>query len=447
MRILSLMEDVMKDIEIKNVKGTFDYLPKEQKIRDYVTDILKDVFESFSYMPVVTPTLCYYNVLASKYGGGAEILKEVYKLHDQGERDLALRYDLTVPFAKLISLTKDLQLPFKRYEIGKVFRDGPVKVGRNREFVQCDVDVVGIKDVFVDAELISLYVMAFERLGIDYTVYYNNRKLMTGILQECGVLEKQMVAVITVIDKFKKLTKEEIHKEFLLAGISVEQVNLLYEFLNLGFEELLKRFSNSENEMLQSGLQELTEVQGYLKHLNIADKTCIDITLARGLDIYTGTVFEVFANHSKVTSAIGGGGRYDKIITNFIDDGEEYPAVGCSFGLDAICEIIKERDNLQSGVVDLFIVPMDTKKEALLLANSLRSLGLLVDLQYTPRKLNKILNSVDRNHIPFVIVLGKDEVESKKIALKSMKEQKTYSFSLYDYEGIFSKINSFLEID
>ena len=191
----------MENLELKNVKGTFDYLPKEQKVRNYVTGVLRSVFELFGYLPIETPTLCYYDVLSSKYGGGAEILKEVYRLNDQGKRNLALRYDLTVPFAKLISLTKDLQLPFKRYEIGKVFRDGPVKVGRNREFIQCDVDVVGVADVFIDAELISLYVFAFERLGISFNVDYNNRKLMTGILELCGVTENQMVSVITVIDK------------------------------------------------------------------------------------------------------------------------------------------------------------------------------------------------------------------------------------------------------
>lgn len=262
----------VKDVEIRNVKGTFDYLPKEQKIRDYVTGVLTDVFEAFGYLPAVTPTLCYYDVLASKYGGGAEILKEVYQLSDQGKRNLALRYDLTVPFAKLISLTKDLNLPFKRYEIGKVFRDGPVKVGRNREFIQCDVDVVGVKDVFIDAELISLYVMAFRKLNIDFVVDYNNRKLMTGLLQVCGITEEQMVDVITVIDKFKKLTKEEIQKEFLNCGITEEQIDKLYEYFQMSILEIRNLFSNTDNEMIRLGLQELQEVTDYLDYLQIQDQ-------------------------------------------------------------------------------------------------------------------------------------------------------------------------------
>ncbi|MCI8575067.1 MAG: histidine--tRNA ligase, partial [Bacilli bacterium] len=281
----------MKDVEIRNVKGTFDYLPKEQLVRNYVTNILTEVFERFGYLPAVTPTLCYYDVLASKYGGGAEILKEVYKLTDQGERDLALRYDLTVPFAKLISLTKDLNLPFKRYEIGKVFRDGPVKVGRNREFIQCDVDVVGVRDVYIDAELISLYVMVFSRLQLSCTVDYNNRKLMTGLLMECGVNDEQMVSVITVIDKFKKLSKEEIEKEFLNCGITTDQIERLYTYFNLGFEGIKQEFLNTNNEMIQKGIDELTQVSSYLESLGVSDVVNIDLTLARGLNIYTGTVF------------------------------------------------------------------------------------------------------------------------------------------------------------
>lgn len=434
----------MKETEIKNVKGTFDYLPKEQQLRNVVTNTLTEVFESFGYMPVVTPTLCYYDVLASKYSGGAEILKEVYKLTDQGKRGLALRYDLTVPFAKLITLTKDLQLPFKRYEIGKVFRDGPVKVGRNREFIQCDVDVVGIKDVLVDAELISLYIMAFKRLNIDFTVDYNNRKLMSGILEECNIEENKIASVITVIDKFKKLTKEEIKKEFLACGITEEQIKKIYEYFNLSLDQIEKQLNDCKNEKIKDGLKELNTVKEYLDHLNISEYCNIDLTLARGLEIYTGTVFEVFAKNSKMTSAIGGGGRYDKIITNFINDGIEYPAVGCSFGLDAICAVLKEKETkeLQSNI-DLYIVPLNTKKEALKLANELRSRKLKVELQYNERKLNKILNSLDRERVPYVIILGEEEVEKKKITLKNMFDKTNTEFGLDDYDEIEKKIREF----
>lgn len=430
----------MENLELKNVKGTFDYLPKEQKVRNYVTGVLRSVFELFGYLPIETPTLCYYDVLSSKYGGGAEILKEVYRLNDQGKRNLALRYDLTVPFAKLISLTKDLQLPFKRYEIGKVFRDGPVKVGRNREFIQCDVDVVGVADVFIDAELISLYVFAFERLGISFNVDYNNRKLMTGILELCGVTENQMVSVITVIDKFKKLTKQDIYEEFLACGMQEEQIQDLYEYFSLGFAGVKEKLKNSDNENVQAGLKELTEVKDYLDALHISTKTNIDLTLARGLNIYTGTVFEVFAKNSQVTSAIGGGGRYDKIITNFISDGNEYPAVGCSFGLDAICEIVKAQEKEKESDFDVLLVPLETKKETLILASELRKRNVRVEIQYNSRKLNKIFATASRDAIPYVIVIGTDEVENNLIRVRCMNEEEDFSIPMNDYVGLSQMI-------
>lgn len=427
----------MNDLELKNVKGTYDYLPKVQVRRNRVIQVLTDVFERFGYLPAVTPMLCYYDVLASKYAGGAEILKEVYQLSDQGKRNLALRYDLTVPFAKLIATTKDLPLPFKRYEIGTVFRDGPVKVGRNREFTQCDVDVVGVKDVFIDAELISLYVMVFQNLGIPFTVDYNNRKLMSGILQMCGVTEANMTRVITVIDKFKKLTEEEIKQEFFNCEMTEDQIQQVYHYFNIGFEGIVQEFEHTNHPLIQEGIQELKDVKDYLSNLNITKEACIDLTLARGLDIYTGTVFEVFAKNSNMTSAIGGGGRYDRIITNFLDDGKEYPAVGCSFGLDAICEVLKEMESEETeSVIDLFIVPLNTQKEAFKLAYGLRRLGVRVDLQYQERKLNKILNSVDREGIPYVIVLGEDEVHQKKITLKNMREKESLVLAMDDYESI-----------
>ena len=164
-------------MELLNVKGSSDFLPEEQIIRNEITDKLKTVFESYGYMPLETTTICYYDLLASKYAGGAEILKEIYKLTDQGKRNLALRYDLTVPFAKVISMNKDLKLPFRRYEIGKVYRDGPVKLGRDREFYQCDVDVCGIENQMVEIEFFEMTKSCFNKLNIDIYIEWNNRKL------------------------------------------------------------------------------------------------------------------------------------------------------------------------------------------------------------------------------------------------------------------------------
>ncbi len=422
----------MNEISLKNVKGTFDYGPKEQLLRNYVVDTLKNVFERYGYQPIETPTICYYDVLASKYSGGAEILKEVYQLSDQGKRELALRYDLTVPFAKFIAMSKDLSLPFKRYEIGKVFRDGPVKVGRNREFTQCDVDVVGVSSFLADAELISLYVTAFDELQIPFCVSYNNRKLMSGLLKACGILDAQITDTILIIDKIKKKSKKEIVDEFLSIGLTDEQIDALYVIFSKSFEEILEMKADG-NELLQQGIEELLEVRDALKEMGIEEKTSIDLTLARGLTIYTGTVFEVFATRGHMTSAIGGGGRYNQIITNFLHDGNEYPAVGCSFGLDAICEVLKEMEQeKQMSFLDLYMIPLSTEKECLRLAYQLRKENVRLDIQMTHRKLNKILNMVDRMGIPYVMIVGMDEINQKKVVIKSMKEKESKEFMMDD---------------
>ena len=197
-------------MEIKNVKGGYDFLPEEQKIRDYITNVLKESFLKFGYGPIETPILCYYDILVDKYDDNNDIVNEIYKLKDQGNRSLGLRYDLTVPFAKCIALNKNkIRFPFKRYEISKVFRDGPVKVGRDREFTQCDVDVVGLEGQMIEAELLSLYVYAFEKLGIDIVIKYNSRNLMRGLLKEASVSDDLIGCVITIVDKINKIDNDK----------------------------------------------------------------------------------------------------------------------------------------------------------------------------------------------------------------------------------------------
>ena len=174
-------------MKLMNLKGTDDFLPKDQVIRNKIISILRNNFEKYGYMPLETPILNYYDLLSYKYESDAEILSEIYKLKDQGGRDLGLRYDLTVPFCKVIGLNKDLRIPFRRYEIGKVFRNGPVKLGRTREFYQCDVDVVGIDNRLIEAEQILMAINTYKDLGIDIVVKYNNRKLMSGLIKEVGI--------------------------------------------------------------------------------------------------------------------------------------------------------------------------------------------------------------------------------------------------------------------
>ena len=212
-------------MKIQNVKGGYDYTPQEQRIRNYINDTLRSIFERFGYNPIETPILCYYDILSDKYDDDADILKEIYKLKDQGNRELGLRYDLTVPFAKFIALNKnELKMPFKRYEIAKAFRDGPVKAGRDREFTQCDVDVVGIGGELIEAELLSIFDLAFKELNISIVIKYNNRKFMTGIILESGAKEEDVASITTTLDKLEKVSEEEIVDALLKQGLSRKDI-------------------------------------------------------------------------------------------------------------------------------------------------------------------------------------------------------------------------------
>ena len=226
-------------MKIENVKGGYNYLPKEQNIRKYINNILINTFEKYGYMPVETPILTYYDILIDKYDENNDLVKEIYKLRDQGDRSLGLRYDLTVPFAKFIAMNKNINLPYKRYEIGKVFRDGPVKKGRDREFTQCDVDVVGVSGQLIEAELMSLYVDAFNRLDIDIIVKYNSRKLMSGLILECDIDNSLVSRVITIIDKYDKLSRDEIKDLLISIGVKEYSVNKLLEYFKLSIDDLI----------------------------------------------------------------------------------------------------------------------------------------------------------------------------------------------------------------
>lgn len=417
---------------IQNVKGSMDYLPEEQIIRSKAINVLSKTFEEYGYLPVETTTLCYYDLLASKYAGGAEILKEVYKLNDQGERNLALRYDLTVPFSKIIAMNKGMNLPFRRYEIGKVFRDGPVKVGRNREFYQCDVDVCGINGQYVEAELFAMSFTCYKSLGIDSYIEWNNRKFLSGIILESGINEELVSPVILSVDKLAKIGEDGVRKELADYKISEESLNKLFSYFKINIEDLEETFKSSNNELLKEGITEINNLNNYLIGLGLTDARFTPY-LARGLEIYTGTVWEVFDKEKNVTCAIGGGGRYDNIITNFINDGETYPAVGMSFGLVPICEILKTKNlDTNKGLYDLYIVPFNKDAEitSLELANILRKNGVKVIIEMNNKKIKKCFEWANKKNIPYVTVIGENEINNKKLSIKNMEtgESTNYSF-------------------
>ena len=406
-------------MELRNLKGTEDFLSKEQKLRNKIIETLKENFEKYGYMPIETPILNYYDLLALKYEKGDEILNEIYRLTDQGNRDIGLRYDLTVPFCKVVAMQKELRLPFRRYEIGKVFRNGPVKLGRTREFYQCDVDVVGIDGRLIEAEQITMAINIFKKLNIDINVLYNNRKLMNGLLIESGI-ENPSFAVIGILDKLDKVDKKTIYEMFEEQNIEKQIVDNIFNIFGKNLSEYNEIYKETTNQLIKEGLEELNEVTNYLTKLKLNNNITFNSYLSRGLEIYTGIVFEFRDKLKRINGSLGAGGRYDKIITNFINDGNNYPAIGLSFGLEPIYVLLK--DEKQEEMIDYYIIPMNTELECLSLAQKIREKGKKVLIEMNNRKIKKSFDYANKENIPYVIVIGEDEIKNKKITIKNMKE-------------------------
>ena len=426
-------------MKLINIKGTTDNLPSSEIVRRKVINILTSTFENYGYLPLDTSILCHYDLLASKYAGGSEILKEIYTLKDQAERNIGLRYDLTVPFAKVISMNvnKDITLPFKRYEVGKVFRDGPVKTGRAREFYQCDVDVCGIEGSFVEAEMLAMTVSCYKKLGIDIYIEVNNRKLLEGFILSSGISGDLVNEVILSVDKLAKIGEDGVREELKDLTISDESLKKLFGYFNVSINELDNL--DIDNNAFLEGRKEIKELFDYIAKLDLVECKFTPY-LARGLEIYTGTVFEVFDSKKRLTCALGGGGRYDKIITNFIDDGNLYPAVGISFGIVPICEILGSSDI--SSLYDVLIIPIDTNVESLKLANKLRDNDIKVLIEMNKRKMKKVLERADKDKIPFVIILGENEIKKNVVNIKDMAKGTSYEISIEDINKIVDIIKN-----
>ena len=407
---------------LRNVKGTNDYLPREQQIRNKIREVCESTFQTYGCKPLETPILNYYDLLASKYGGGAEILKEIYRLSDQGERELALRYDLTIPFAKVIGMNPEIRFPFKRYEIGKVFRDGPTKKGRLREFIQCDVDIVGVESVIAEAELMVMVFDIFSKLGLEIEIQYNNRKLLMGILRAMEIEIEDINEVILSLDKLEKIGVDGVVKELEDKGVCNEAI---YKIQKLLINDTIKDFDYYNQNyghvsIVVDGLQELTELTALLEATEIAEYCSFNPFLARGLNIYTGTVYEVFLKDGSITSSIGSGGRYDDIIGNYLGNEVKYPTVGISIGLDVVFTTLMERNQIEQSFADVFLYPMGTLAESMKIARKLRWNGIRVEMELANRKLKKALDYANKVRIPHVLILGENELKNGRIQLKDM---------------------------
>jgi len=362
----------MKKFTPTNIKGAVDYAPSTQVMRNRVIGVLKTNFEQFGYLPLETAQLNYLDLLTYKYEDNAEIVREIYKLKDQGDRDLGLRFDLTVPFCKFIAMNRNIRMPFKRYEIGKVWRNGPVKLGRTREFYQCDVDCVGLSGSHIEAEIIMLAVKIFTQIGIEPVIKIGNRKNLVDAIENAGL---EINKALEILDKDGKVDIKEPAKDLHLFEI--------------------------------------------LEKMQIAKYCEWSPYLARGLNIYTGTVWEVYDKAGRITGALGAGGRYDDIIGNFIDNGQKYPAVGISFGLEPITAILSTEE---VATVDLMIIPMGTEIESQQIAEGLRKKGLRVLVNLTGKGVGKCFEYADVNKIPYVAVVGENELKTNKIVAKRMSD-------------------------
>jgi len=399
-------------------KGTRDLKPEEMIARNKVIGTLREIFEVYGFSPLETPVLEKYDILAAKYAGGSEILKETFKLKDQGKRDLGLRYDLTVPLSRFIGMNPNTKMPFKRYQIGEVFRDGPVESARYRQFTQCDVDIVGCREMTADAEIIALISRAFEKLGLDCVIKINSRKLLNDLLKYCKVPNNKIEDVIIIIDKLDKIGIEEVKKE-LSKIINKKIIQKIEEIISIeGLNE--SKISKLKEIIKKSdGMDEIESLLNYLNIINVG--VDFDISLARGLAYYTGTVIEVFLRDSDVKSAVCAGGRYDKMIGSFLGRGN-FPAVGVAFGLDRIYDAYTEKNKEgKKTVTQIFIIPIKTLNESLKICEELRKSGIKADIDLMGKGISKNLEFANSLGIPYVLFIGPDELKQNKVKLRDMK--------------------------
>ncbi|ULL18599.1 histidine--tRNA ligase [Paenibacillus sp. H1-7] len=407
---------------MQNVKGTYDFFGKEQALRKKVQSTLQEVFELYDFDGMESTVLNELELLTSKYAGGDEILKEMYQLSDQGKRSLGLRYDLTIPFAKVIALNPGIEFPYKRYEIGKVFRDGPVKRGRLREFLQCDADIVGTKGPEAEAELMQLAVEVFRRLDIPVLIRWNNRRFLGEVLEAVGVRPEDTQSVMLTLDKIAKIGKEEVVKELGSKGLQDEAIRGIGELITMAdptFEQIADRYGIGDSQ----GALEVSDLQKLMERLGL-DAVCrFDPYLSRGLSFYTGTVYEIFDASGSFGSSLGAGGRYDAIIGQLVGrEDVDYPTVGISFGMESIMEMLQTRPIEAAGACVTVIPIGETNPESLKAAAELRASGIRTSLDTSKRKLKKSLASAASNRIRYVVLIGEDEAAAGKVRLKDMDE-------------------------
>ncbi|MBN1502523.1 histidine--tRNA ligase [Candidatus Woesearchaeota archaeon] len=423
----------MKDLQL--AKGVRDFAPEEKIIRDKIVDTIKEVFELYGYNPIELPVLERYETLAAKYAAGEEsdALKEIFITKDNGGRKLGLRFDLTVPFCRFTGMNQNIKTPFKKYVMGPVFRDGPIKTGRYREFVQIDPDIMGCEGVIADAEIIAITEEVFAKLGFEITIEFNTRKLLNGILEDLDIARDKQFSIIISIDKLKKIGEKGVEKELKEKGLTKGKIDSLLEYFTESktSEDTLRNLKKIvKSKVGKEGLKEIEDIINYLKEFGVRSAV-FRPGLARGLAYYTGPVYEAFLKGTSITSSAAGGGRYDEIIGKFIGSNKNVPATGISFGIEVIVEALKEKGkNTQRSIVQVYIIPIKTTKESIGIAQKLRKEGIKTDMDLMQRGISKNLQYADSYNIPYVIFIGEDELKKEKVKLRNMKTGKEEMLSV-----------------
>jgi histidyl-tRNA synthetase len=443
----------MASSKTQPARGMRDFLPADVRRRDYVIGVIKEVYERYGFEPLETPAVENIETLMGKYGEeGNQLIFKILKrgVHEStGEADLALRYDLTVPLARVVAEYRE-KLPkfFKRYQIQPVWRaDRPAR-GRFREFYQCDVDVLGSKSMVVEAEICAAASDVLRKLGFhDFTVRINHRKALTGILDSAGVSVESHDAALVALDKLDKIGSEGVEKEFALRGINPVASHGLLEFFGelrslehaaeIAAGESVEHKQDSlnkavlgrmvefvgDNETGAKGVDELRAIMEYAEAMGIKNQIRVDPSLARGLSYYTGSIMEI--NVKDLAGSLGGGGRYDNLVGMFL--GEDVPACGFSLGLERILFVMAEREmfpaEVGSSPVDAMVVMWDEDSivDSISLAQELRAAGLRVDLYPEADKVAKQFKYAASRGISFVVIIGEDERAREEVTIKDMR--------------------------
>jgi len=418
----------MNKITLQILKGTRDFLPAQFILRKKVIEIIARTFESFGFEPMETPAMEYAETLEGKYGEEGDRL--IYKFEDRGGRKVALRYDLTVPLARTMAMYQ-VEKPFRRYQIAPVWRADKPQKGRYREFWQCDADIVGSKEVWADAEVIAVTYCALKNLGFDeFTIRINNRKLLNGMALYGGVTDKEMAGFFRIIDKAEKVGWDEVKKELASKNFSEKAIDKTIALMveDTRGATALSRLKTTLAGIpsAQEGIAELEEIQRCLINLGVEQRNVLfDGSLARGLDYYTGPIFETIIEKPRIGS-ISGGGRFDSLIGMF--SGRDVPATGTSLGLERIITVMEELAMLPTTptVSQLLVTMFDRGLfgEALTVASELRSAGISAEVYVNDDKLKKQLDYANKKRIPLVLIIGPDEKERGEVVLRDM-EQKT----------------------